>query len=71
MDALCKAFDLSISAAQILNDAWSHPYDCTCKICLTAWAMVGPDGGEPGNYGPFTKEQVNARQRELNEAETE
>lgn len=43
----------------------THTYGCSCDQCCTWWALMGPDGGEDGNYGPFTKEQVNARQREI------
>lgn len=45
--------------------ASNHVYSCTCMHCLHWWARVGPDGGEPGDYGPFTKEQVNAEQVRL------
>ena len=48
-----------------------HAYECRCDFCLEWWTELGPDGFEPGNYGPFTKEEVNARQRELGLAETD
>ena len=53
-----------------LDASSDHAYGCDCDRCLSWWARVGPDGGEPGCYGPFTKEQVNQRQRELGETET-
>jgi len=56
---------------KILDEAWSHDYQCNCDICLSGWALVGPDGGEPGHYGPFTKKEINQRQRYLNIDETE
>lgn len=59
------------SHAKILDEAWSHHFRCDCDVCLSGWAIVGPDGGEPGSYGPFTKQQVNARQIELGVEETE
>jgi hypothetical protein len=54
-----------------LDAGSSHPFGCDCDTCLTWWARVGPEGGEPGSYGPFTKDQVNARQRELGIQETD
>ncbi len=48
-----------------------HGYECACPRCLTWWALMGPDGGEPGCYGPFTKDQVNAEQRRIGEQVTE
>jgi len=48
-----------------LDAGSNHTYDCRCEKCLTWWAMCGPDGGVPGNYGPFDKAEVNERQREL------
>ena len=52
---------------QRLDETSEHPFGCDCVKCLDWWALCGPDGGEPGQYGPFTKEQVNKRQRELGE----
>ena len=43
----------------------THTYGCNCDVCLTWWALMGPDGDDPGDYGPFEKEQVNARQRAI------
>lgn len=51
-------------------EASDHPYDCDCPKCLTWWAECGPDGGEPGAYGPFTKSDVNTEQRRLDMEES-
>jgi hypothetical protein len=53
--------------AVLLTD---HVYGCNCDVCLTWWALMGPDGGEPDSYGPFKREQVNERQREIGREET-
>ena len=63
VDAIAK--DIDRRNRKILDEAWSHPYSCNCDTCLSCWALVGPDGGTPGSYGPFTKEEVNKRQREM------
>lgn len=47
------------------RESWDHSYSCKCNLCLIWWAECGPDGGEAGKYGPFTRDQVNAKQREL------
>lgn len=59
------AKELTPRERMVCDVAGSHHYRCTCDICLEWWAGTGPDGGEPGHYGPFTKEQVNAKQKEL------
>lgn len=38
--------------------AWDHPYSCRCDMCAMAWVLVGPDGGEEGNFGPFTEQEI-------------
>lgn len=43
--------------AELCSKGWDHSYTCTCGICCAAWALMGPDGHEKGNYGPF-EEQV-------------
>lgn len=45
--------------------ASNHNFRCRCGICLGWWAHMGPE--EPGDvdYGPFTKDEVNAEQRRL------
>ncbi len=42
----------------ITMQAWDHSYSCRCEKCAIAWVSVGPDGGEPGNFGPFTEEEI-------------
>lgn len=42
-----------------------HDYNCTCEGCCLWWAMMGPDGGTPGDYGPFKKDEVNEKQIEF------
>lgn len=56
------AADMPPEHQQIIDTASNHPYGCMCQTCLSWWALIGPDGGDPGDYGPFTKEQVNAEQ---------
>ncbi len=65
------AEDMTTEEKKVLDISSNHSYDCACNTCLSWWASVGPNGGEPGSYGPFTKEQVNAKQRELGMEETE
>lgn len=48
-----------------LMDASDHHFQCRCEICLRWWAMMGPDGMEPGQYGPFSTAEVNTKQDEL------
>lgn len=57
------AAELPPETVQVLDVGSDHSYSCTCATCLAWWAEMGPDGGEPGDYGPFTKERVNAEQR--------
>lgn len=45
-------------------EASNHPYRCRCQKCLDWWVSVGPDGGEPDNFGPFTTDEVKARAKE-------
>lgn len=49
-----------------LRRAHSHDKMCDCESCLLWWTYAGPDGGIPGDYGPFEKDLVNEKQRELN-----
>jgi hypothetical protein len=44
-----------------------HSYGCRCNGCLTWWAKMGDDEGD---YGPFTRAEVNERQRQLGLSET-
>ena len=54
----------------VLDAASNHSYLCRCDLCLAWWALMGPNGGEPGKYGPFSRAEVNERQRQLGESET-
>ena len=54
----------------VFQEASDHNYNCRCDKCLEWWAQMGPDGGDPGDYGPFTKDEVNGKQKELNFAIT-
>jgi hypothetical protein len=42
----------------ILAVGSDHPYECRCEICLEWWRLCGEDGDEPGNYGPFSEEEI-------------
>lgn len=44
--------------------ASDHPYNCRCQKCLDWWVDIGPDGGEPDSFGPFTTEEVMKRAEE-------
>jgi hypothetical protein len=52
-----------------LEEANKHRPVCRCKHCLLWWAYAGPNE-VAGDYGPFTKVEVNAKQRELKLEET-
>jgi hypothetical protein len=43
---------------EVIDGTSDHDYRCNCNTCLRWWVLMGPDGGEPGKYGPFTREQV-------------
>ena len=43
---------------QLCARAWDHPYTCTCDTCQKAWTLIGPDGFEKGNWGPFTEAEM-------------
>jgi len=57
--------ELGRESAAAFVVAMDHHYRCPCDTCLEWWARMGPDGEEPGSYGPFTKERVNAEQIRL------
>jgi hypothetical protein len=42
----------------VLDAGGGHDYKCTCSLCKRWWVLVGPDGGEPGNYGGFSRNEV-------------
>lgn len=61
---------LSREALAKLEAASAHHKTCRCQDCLLWWAYAGPDQ-VPGDYGPFTKDEVNAKQKVLKIEETE
>lgn len=58
MDKFAKALGISPEVQQTLDTGSNHDYRCKCGVCLQWWVEMGPDGGEPGNYGPFDAEEV-------------
>ena len=55
-------------AAGIDNDflaASEHGFTCRCPRCLKWWVKMGPDGGVPDDYGPFSTEEVKQAAEEL------
>lgn len=54
-----KLSDLTEAEKMVLcTKAWDHSYSCICRLCQGAWALMGPDGGEKGNWGPFKEEAM-------------
>lgn len=47
--------------------AWDHDYSCRCDLCKAAWVLVGPDGGEPGKFGPFHKDEIFVMAKQMGE----
>ncbi len=56
-DIIADALGMSPEEQALCDQAGSHPYDCTCSVCLEWWKSVGPDP-DGGQYGAFTIEQV-------------
>lgn len=48
-----------------IRRASQHDKMCDCAACGIWWAYAGPHEGIPGDYGPFSREVINDRQREL------
>ena len=48
----------------VLDVGSEHPSGCVCETCCRWWVLMGPDGGEAGRYGPFTRDQVIAEANE-------
>jgi len=46
--------------------ASNHQYSCRCWHCLEWFATCQSDDPADYDFGPFTKEEINAKQRELN-----
>lgn len=57
-DNLAEALGIDRETQSALDSGSNHDYRCTCDTCLRWWVEMGPDGMEPGNYGPFTRDQV-------------
>lgn len=71
LEALLMAMGhpLPPGVADALQTAQQHAPECACDACLVFWAYAGPDFAG-GGYGPFSRAQVNAKQRELGLEET-
>lgn len=71
IEAILKMAGVPVSDETVskLNAASAHHRTCRCESCLLWWAYSGPDQ-VPGDYGPFTKVEVNAKQKELKIEET-
>jgi hypothetical protein len=55
-DRMAKALGITKEEQGVLES--NHPYSCRCETCKSWWKMMGPDGDEPGNYGPFSAEEI-------------
>ena len=64
-DLMADALGITKQEQEVLDAGSSHNYNCRCDTCLQWWIEVGPDGGEPGEYGPFSRDEVIARATEL------
>jgi hypothetical protein len=64
--ALERRMGMAIPADElaVLDANSNHPYTCRCKNCCRWWVLMGPDGGEDGNYGPFSRDEVLAEAKE-------
>lgn len=60
-DQFARAMGIPAEDQVILDNSSNHPYNCRCIQCLDWWVLMGPDGGEPGKYGPFTRTEVVVR----------
>lgn len=57
-DRLAAAMGIPADEQAILDAGSRHGGRCRCETCLRWWVLMGPDGGEPGQYGPFTRAEV-------------
>lgn len=59
LDSMAETMGLEHSTAEILDIGGSHKRACRCGICLRFWVLVGPEEGDPGEwgFGPFTEEE--------------
>lgn len=55
---LAKALDIPLDEQHVLDAGVLHDYRCRCVSCLRWWVLMGPDGDEAGNYGPFSLQEV-------------
>lgn len=64
-----ESLGISPTDQAILDAGSNHNYRCTCEQCCSWWVLMGPDGDEPGHYGPFTREQVVEKARKMSKDE--
>jgi hypothetical protein len=64
-DILADALGISPQDRAILDRGGNHGYHCRCNQCLQWWVLMGPDGMEPGAYGPFTRDEVLAEAKRM------
>jgi len=64
MSGLAKLLGISDDVYAALMSGADHGCECRCDICLTMWALTGPDTSEP-YFGPFSMDEVVARAKEL------
>lgn len=62
-DLIARSLGMSREEQALCDQAGSHPYNCTCAVCLEWWKRVGPDP-DSGQYGAFTIEQVEGHSQE-------
>jgi len=56
IERFAAVYHIEATEGAILQLANTHPYKCTCDVCLFWWAAVGAD--EDGKYGPFAPQEV-------------
>lgn len=57
-DKLAAAMGIPADERAILDAGSNHDGRCRCQTCLRWWVLMGPDGGVPGRYGPFNRDEV-------------
>ncbi len=55
---LAELFGIPPDEQFILDGGSDHVYNCRCQQCRRWWVLMGPNGGDPGDYGPFTRDEV-------------
>jgi hypothetical protein len=60
LDALKATLAAGIPAHElaVLDSGGTHDYRCRCGTCREWWRLMGPNGGDEGDYGPFTEAEV-------------